>query len=82
MCSRTLNGPQSSLLPGSIGNPNSIEREVNHSDRHDDEMEERQESGHTTSKKQHLPLKCLGLHVEYVDGDDVCSGLFEPSASC
>jgi len=70
------------LLPGSFGNPNSIEGEVKHPDRHDDAMEERQESGHTTSKKQQLPLKSLGVHVEYVDGDDVCSGLFEPSASC
>jgi len=70
------------LLPGSIGNPNAIKGEPGNFECHEHEMKERQESGHTTSKKQHLPLKSLGVHLEYIDGDDVCSGLFEPSASC
>jgi len=81
MSSRTLNGPEQPLLPASVGNPNSIEREVDHSDCDDDEMEESKQSGHAASKKQHLSLKCLGIQVEYVDGDDLSSGLLQPTSS-
>ena len=80
--SRAFNAPEQALLCASVGNPDSIEGEFNHSDRRDAEMEERQESGHTTSRKHHLPLKLLGVHIEYVDGNDICSGLLEPFERC
>ena len=82
MRSRTLNGPQQPLLPGSIRNPNSIEREFGHFECHNHEMEKSKESGHATSQKENFLLKCFGVHIEYVDGDHVRSGLLEPAASC
>jgi hypothetical protein len=82
MRSRTLNGPQQPLLPGSIRNPNSIERKFGHFECHNHEMKKSKESGDTTSQKENLSLKGFGVHIEYIDGDDVCSDLLEPAASC
>ena len=45
-------------------------------------MKKSQQSSETTSQKENFSLKSLGVHIEYIDGDDACSGLFEPSASC
>ena len=45
-------------------------------------MKKSQQSSETTSQKENFSLKSLGVHIEYIDGDDVCSGLFEPTPSC
>jgi hypothetical protein len=79
--SGTLNGPQQSSLPGSIGYANSVEGELGDFDCHDQEMKKSQQSGDTTSQKENLSLKGFGVHIEYIDGDDVCSDLPEPASS-
>ncbi len=45
-------------------------------------MKESQKSSDATSQMENLSLKCFGVHIEYVDGDDVRAGLLEPAASC
>ena len=44
-------------------------------------MKESQKSSDATSQIENLSLKCFGIHIEYVDGDNVRAGLLEPAAS-
>ncbi|MDA9779178.1 hypothetical protein N9D38_12105, partial [Rubripirellula sp.] len=78
----TFNGPQYCLLPGSIGNPNSIKGEPGNFECHDQEMKKCHHSSKSTLQNENFSLKGLGVHIEYIEGDHVRSGLLEPAASC
>jgi hypothetical protein len=78
----TLNGTEQPLLSGSIGYANSVEGDFGHFHRDDHEIEQSQKSSDATSQIENFSLKCFGVHIEHVDGDQVRSGLLEPAASC
>jgi hypothetical protein len=70
------------LFAGSIGNANSVERELGDLDDNDDKMKHSKDASDATSQKENFSLKCFGVHIEYVDGDHVSSRLFQPTAGC
>ena len=55
--------------------------EFGHLDIHYQQVEESKKSSDATSKPQYFALKCLGVHVEDVDGDHISLCLLEPTSS-